>query len=54
MSPKKSSKKPAGKKQKRPIKKNGGRGRSPKQHRRLPGDLTTDAPSPKPKTEDEE
>jgi len=50
----KTSKKPGGKKPKRPPKKNGGKGRSPKPHRRLPGDLTTDAPPPKPKKDDED
>jgi len=53
MAPKKTSKKPAGKKQRRPVKKNGGRSRSPKPHRRLPGDLTTDAPPPKPKNDND-
>jgi len=53
MATKKTSKKPGGKKQRRPLKKNGGRGHSPKPHRRLPGNVTTDAPPPKPKKEDE-
>ncbi|HLA08222.1 MAG TPA: hypothetical protein VJ022_12300 [Anaerolineales bacterium] len=49
MSTKKTSKKSGGKKTKKPMKKNGGKGRSPKPHRRLPGDVTIEAPPPKPK-----
>jgi hypothetical protein len=53
MSLRKPSKKPAGKKQRRPPKKNGGRGASRKPSRRLPGDITTDAPPPKPKPDED-
>ena len=49
MSTKKTSKKSGGKKTKKPMKKNGGKGHSPKPHRRLPGDVTIEAPPPKPK-----
>jgi len=54
MSPGKTSKKPGRKKQKRPVKKNGGRGGSRKPSRRLPGDITTDAPPPKPKLQEDD